>query len=482
MKKLICILSFLLFVFFPLTAGATELTPIYTVEDLFRLAENQTGSYILMNDLDLSEREWTPVDFSGSFDGNGHALLNLKVSAVSSETRIGYDGNRKEYETHFGGFFGIMENASVTNLTIVGASISYESDSHTFLGILAGYVKNCNITNCKINGQVELKCSAKFHGVAGIAGLCGFNNDDIDITTFENNSVDVTLINIDTNKAEKDEEFMAGITCIGYPEIRNCTVKIDGYISDHGYVHSGGVIGLYLKPLNRKKDYVGYLTNITVSGRIKFFEDNNDPRGYCNGIIGEMLNRCDNMNGNDTSGFTPLQLRQYDKDLYPHDCDAGDEYTTTVVAPTCSEFGYTELTCRNCGYTRKLFYTLHNHVLSEVKNTLTPPTLENEGFGEFVCSECGTSVYAELAKLTPTPTPSPEPTATPEPTKAATPTVAVASPTQIVNEKPGSSNSFLKILLVLVAIGVFITIAIISSRLNISRNEKIRNRNNNKGE
>ena len=75
MKKLICFLLPLFLLCMPVRAGAEEAAvPIYTVEDLLAVGENPSGSYILMADLDLQGVEWPCPDFSGSFDGNGHAI------------------------------------------------------------------------------------------------------------------------------------------------------------------------------------------------------------------------------------------------------------------------------------------------------------------------------------------------------------------------------------------------------------------------
>ena len=76
-----------------------------------------------MTDIDMTGVEWTPWNFSGTFDGNGHSILNLSVKTVSKKTMKTYDGNRKEYETYGAGFFGVLTGAKVTGLDIYGARI-----------------------------------------------------------------------------------------------------------------------------------------------------------------------------------------------------------------------------------------------------------------------------------------------------------------------------------------------------------------------
>ena len=48
-----------------------EVIPVHTPEDLAAMAENPQGSYILMEDLDMTGIPWKPIDFYGTLDGNG---------------------------------------------------------------------------------------------------------------------------------------------------------------------------------------------------------------------------------------------------------------------------------------------------------------------------------------------------------------------------------------------------------------------------
>ena len=77
---------------------ASEYTEIRTASELVEAAKTATGNYKLMTDIDMTGVEWTPWDFSGTFDGNGHSILNLSVKTVSKKTMKTYDGNRKELQ------------------------------------------------------------------------------------------------------------------------------------------------------------------------------------------------------------------------------------------------------------------------------------------------------------------------------------------------------------------------------------------------
>lgn len=114
-----------------------------------------------------------------------------------------------------------------------------------------------------MEGYVSLKSTAAMWGTAGIAG---FGNGKI-----SGCEADVTLVctDADKNPADRDEQFMGGIYADGYINVSDCVVNIDGYISEHGYVHSGGITGLYiLYPVTGS--YVADIAGNIINGKITF--------------------------------------------------------------------------------------------------------------------------------------------------------------------------------------------------------------------
>ena len=113
-QKIIGLFLILLLIMpFALAAGAKnakaeEIIEIHTYEELLQMAEHPEGSYVLAQDIACGEKEWIPIDFSGTFDGNGHAILNLRTTLCGKTTRTTYDGNMKEYDTSFAGRFGSL--------------------------------------------------------------------------------------------------------------------------------------------------------------------------------------------------------------------------------------------------------------------------------------------------------------------------------------------------------------------------------------
>ena len=331
--------SLLLAIFANAAAGAEERSAeIYDVEGLKAVAGNPGGAYRLMNDLDMSGVEWVPVAFSGTFDGGGHTIYNLTVTQPGPDRRSAFDGNKKEYDTAFAGLFSVLENASVQNVKLVGVHVDIQNDSHCFAAGLAGYADRSTIKNCTVKGRINMVSSGVMVGVAGLIGYgCG---------KIERCNADVELVFEDRNRDSRCEEFMGGILACGIADIRACMVDIDGYDSCHGYVHNGGVVGMYYHC--RTKYDAGVVNDNIVSGQIHFFEDNPDRRAYCKAVIGEDLSKPTQTKGN-TDSFQSHETKNFDVVLKPEACEE-PVYVETVIEPSGTQWGYVRHSCTGCGY------------------------------------------------------------------------------------------------------------------------------------
>ena len=338
MKRLICILLALA-LGAGLAATADEtVTEIYDMDGLLAMAKAPNGRYRLMNDIDMGGVDWTPIAFSGELDGDGHGLYNLTVASAGAEIRLTRDGNMKKYETEFAGLFSTLENATVRNLRLVGADVRVENDAHCFAAILAGYVDRSEIREVSVSGRVRMNSYGVMVGVGGLAGFgCG---------AFDRCDAKVELVFEDRNFNSKCEEFMGGVLACGIGSVTACVVDIDGYDSCHGYVHNGGLVGMYYHCGTKYAS--GSVSNNIRDGRIRFFEDNKDRRAYCKAVIGESLSDPKRTKNNfDT--FVRDEVKTYDTVLLPEQCDT-PEYVETVVAPSGGHWGYTRHECSVCGY------------------------------------------------------------------------------------------------------------------------------------
>lgn len=367
---------------------------IWDVEGLRAMAEDPFGTYLLAADVDMSGEAWMPFTFHGSLDGDGHSILNLTVGETGAAVKETYDGNMKVYDTYFSGFFDEMEGAQVRNLNLVNLRIDVETDLPCFIGGITGYMENSSIDNCAVQGTLQLRAHDRMFGVGGIIGYgCGDVKDS---------RADVTLVCIDTDASTKDEQFMGGVCAAGYPNINGCDVAISGFDSDHGYVHDGGLVGMYMF-YPKGTQYRGSITDNNVTGKITFFEDNKNRRAYCNGFIGEIMN-WNFENGRNKDDFIRDEVFTYDVDLVPHACES-PVIQEEVTAPGC-EFGYTAYVCETCGYRETDHYTLkvHDYEWTILKDA----DLEEEGLREGVCRLCGETAQESIPMVIPEPTADPE--------------------------------------------------------------------------
>ena len=371
-------------IFLPFRAEASDVTEIYTYEDLLGIKDDPSGDYRLMCDIDLSGIDWKPLDFSGNFDGNGHAVLNCRVTQVTEEKRESCDGNMILYDTAFAGFFGITENAEIRNLSLLGIDVDIAAEGECFAGTIAGYTSGSIVENCTVKGRVSLSVTGKMFGVGG---AIGYGNGEI-----RGCSIDTELVCIDEDRESKDEQFMGGINGDGYLSIDSCDIRIAGYVSDHGYVHNGGISGMFILD-SWDLVYEGFITDNSVSGFIKFFEDNEDRRAYCEPYVGEILDTVSEMEGN-SEEFERLEVFEYDENLLPHEC-SDPEYSKEITAPSESECGFTTYTCTECGYSYQSDYTslnLYKEPETETEEITEPAVTEESETASEPLENEGTSV------------------------------------------------------------------------------------------
>ena len=421
-----------------------EPTQIYTVEELLAIQDDPNGSYILMNDLDLAGIVWPCLDFAGSFDGNGHALLNLELSQPGAQTAITYDGNLKTYDTYFAGFFATLNNAEVKNLQLLNVRGLVDTDTPFFLGGLAGYSKDSTVTGCTVTGCLELRA---FDRMFGVAGLVGYGSGVV-----QQCKVDVTLICTDTDANTKDEQFMGGIFSTGYMDVSGCEIIIDGYSSEYGYAHNGGITGMYMRqPLG--VNYKGNLVDNTITGKITFFERNDNRRAYCAAEAGERLggfNRISN-----THDFLRDERYDYKTELRPEMCKE-PIYAEKIVAAGCSSYGYSEYTCATCGYTYRDHYTLFSHSVTQWV-TVEPPTTQKEGLSKAICDLCNMEFTRTEPVLEEMPT---EATTAPTTEPTVAPPTAPAQP----EEKPEGTMPWGILALIFGAVIVIVCIIVIPQK------------------
>lgn len=190
--------------------------------------KNRTDAEVSLDaNLDLTGIDWVSIGdnnnyFSGKFYGNGHTISNLDFSSLYG--KVQYASN---------GFFGYIQNATVTDLTIQGTVVTTSAKEYTAFGTIAGETSGATISNCI--SKVSFKNNGFY--VYGMIGLIGYASD----TTIKycRNDGDITIT------GDMGSLYVGGI--VGFAESNEGISEIS-HCSNAGNMtlassHGGGIAG-----------------------------------------------------------------------------------------------------------------------------------------------------------------------------------------------------------------------------------------------
>ncbi len=161
---------------------------ISTAEDLASIANDLTGSYVLINDIDLSDYgTWTPIGttlsnaFKGKFDGQGYKITGLTVSSVFTSATI------SPVPPYAVGLFGVCDGAQIKNVFLEDISVTVDNSSgylyettkidggNVYAGSIAGYARNSAIIyNCHSSGSIQASGSGEASASTHAGGIVGY--------------------------------------------------------------------------------------------------------------------------------------------------------------------------------------------------------------------------------------------------------------------------------------------------------------------
>ena len=367
------------------SAAEDDVIRISSAEDMQLLAAHPDGRFALTADIDMGGADWKPVPFSGTLDGGGHTLYNLKVHAPGDDAETTFDGNRKKYETVFAGLFSVVTDAEIRDLHLINAVVDVETDRHCFIGTIAGYAQDSVFSGCSVQARNRLTVSSINAGIGGIVGFSLVNE-------IADCRCDAELVFVDVNPDTLCEEFLGGVYASGCANVRRCSVRVREFAEIYGYAHNGGAVGMIKLPLHYKKLFV--LAETDVDAEISFFEITPSRRAYCDPLIGENLAGDCRSVKNTVTAFASYESREPVR-LSPERCETPQD-TAEIVPPTDSSWGYTVHTCAGCGYTYRDSYTPPAHTYEE---TRIEPTCTEDGSVTYTCTGCGFR-YTEVLPAT----------------------------------------------------------------------------------
>ena len=166
---------------------------IDSAEDLLSMSNNLTATYTLVKNIDLKGKKWNPIGdnkkpFKGTFKGNGYKIFNFKIN------------EKKEDNITDIGFFGVVENARISQLALENVNIYIKKNKKCSIGILAGKINQSQIANCFVKGSIKADISdnSDFGGIGGKALAVSKTNCSIKQCV-----LDVKIVNIRKKQLQK---------------------------------------------------------------------------------------------------------------------------------------------------------------------------------------------------------------------------------------------------------------------------------------
>ena len=275
---------------FPGSGSGTESDPyvITTVTQLVEVRNHLGAHFALSNDIDLTAYlapggaghskwgsvGWQPAGtqsapFTGSFNGNGHKIIGLRIDRVSED---------------YVGLFGYVTNAEIKNL---GVEIAAEGlTGQNYVGGIVGYQNNSSIANCYVTGNVN--------GYQNVGGLAGYqiNNSSIancyvagNVNGYQNvgglagvNVSGGSIINSYSTSDVSGDDCIGGLAGRSGGEITNCYAT--GNVSG-GRENVSGTIVIFGGLVGSQS---GRMTNCYFTGNITGIGN------YVGGLVGQYGN------------------------------------------------------------------------------------------------------------------------------------------------------------------------------------------------
>ncbi len=193
--------------------------PVSTPADLAGMVAGNT--YYLVNDIDMSGVDWTPLWVEGdiTIEGNGYTISNLTVNRVNPDYRDG------------AGLLGVVDGVlTVHNLRLKNVSVSV--NDWVTAGGLVGMVNNAfDIENVFVSGSVSSAGDA-----GGVIGGAYSTSNNVTV-----NIARCVYVDVDISVGNNGGVFAGGLFLVGGAIIERCWANGD-VVAPNG-INCGGFAG-----------------------------------------------------------------------------------------------------------------------------------------------------------------------------------------------------------------------------------------------
>ena len=243
----------------------------------------------LAADIDLEDREWTPIGyggktFKGTFDGGEHTISNLVI-----------DQPRRSNV----GLFGYTENGEVKNFTLNNAKVT----GYLEVGAVAGTPYTSKYTDIAVTGLIEV------NGFAYVGGALG-KNAYADVTNVDITGDTGSYVNAESGIYRTYVGGLIGFMGEGSHTVSNCDVKIDvmGSTCD-----VGGILGIL--------HYGNTLVTCTYEGSLTLTDPDADGGDEFGALVGTVHN----------GGRGPTKIKSCEATV--HKATSGASDVTETITP-----------------------------------------------------------------------------------------------------------------------------------------------------
>ena len=235
------------------------------------MSQNLSAHYALACDIDASGVNFTPIGylnnvFTGTFDGRGHVIRNLTISASCSGSGNFYFGL-----FHRVGTTGVVKNLGVENANI---SVSHSGNYSGFTaGIIVGFIGTAGglVENCYSTGTVVAVHDNGVYVGATAGGLVGVNYKGTVSRSYSTASVTATA-NLSYNHASAHAGGLVGIGVYDAKIINSYSI---GFVS--GNYQVGGLVGFVTNGASIENCYsTGVVSGGTTRGGLVAENYNNN--------------------------------------------------------------------------------------------------------------------------------------------------------------------------------------------------------------
>ena len=249
-------------------AADGKIHDVFTAADLLEMV-GSSDTFYLRNDLDLTSwGNWTPIEFYGTFDGQGHIIKGVKIDGKTVDEDCGLfsvlngsvknlhlyveiNGN-SEFNVNIGGLAGRMNN-SRSSIECVSVS-GKVSMIHNYMGqnLCVGGLVGCaqsggRITNCYSNADVSIDFREESY--SGTTDSCGGLAGSISFTTITNCYANGYVSYTGSNQIACD-----GL--VGFPGGLNITRSY--FCNYHDSKSTGGGIHISENAMKQQATYTGW--------------------------------------------------------------------------------------------------------------------------------------------------------------------------------------------------------------------------------